>query len=335
MNFEFVPWPNFADRMLNELNSGGKLCDLMIGDSQWIGGAAENGHYVKLNDFFASQRHQDGRLHPGDRDRLFRMAEEHAELLGAAGLRRRGRLDLPQGLVRAARTAGRVQGEVWPRSGRADDLRRAEGHRRVLPGPRDRRQDGLRRLRSIPSAAPKASPWASMDVLYSYGFKYDNPDKPYDMEGFVNSPGAVAGLEFYKALYDCCTPPGSSNGYMGENIDAYKSGQVAMQMNFAFIWPGVRRRPERRRRQDRLFRQPGRPERRAVRPAWRAGHLGRVLLRKAGRGAGLHQVVRPAGGAGEVVERWAAIRRCARWSRTRASPPASPMRRPSSTRWRS
>lgn len=52
MNFEFVPWPNFADRMLNELNSGGQLCDLMIGDSQWIGGAAENGWYVKLNDFF-------------------------------------------------------------------------------------------------------------------------------------------------------------------------------------------------------------------------------------------------------------------------------------------
>ena len=25
MSFEFVPWPNFADRMLNELNSGGKL----------------------------------------------------------------------------------------------------------------------------------------------------------------------------------------------------------------------------------------------------------------------------------------------------------------------
>ncbi|MEM7236732.1 MAG: carbohydrate ABC transporter substrate-binding protein, partial [Pseudomonadota bacterium] len=52
MSFEFVPWPNFADRMLNELNSGGKLCDLMIGDSQWIGGSAENGHYIKMNDFF-------------------------------------------------------------------------------------------------------------------------------------------------------------------------------------------------------------------------------------------------------------------------------------------
>lgn len=55
MSFEFVPWPNFADRMLNELNSGGKLCDLMIGDSQWIGLGAEAGHYIKLNDFFEAQ----------------------------------------------------------------------------------------------------------------------------------------------------------------------------------------------------------------------------------------------------------------------------------------
>ena len=30
---------------------------------------------------------------------------------------------------------------------------------------------------------------------------------------------------------------------MGENIDAYKSGQVALQMNFAFIWPGVEADP--------------------------------------------------------------------------------------------
>src|SRR3984893_4593893 len=51
MKYEFVPWTSYADRFLNELNSKGKLCDVIIGDSQWIGGAAENGHYVKLNDF--------------------------------------------------------------------------------------------------------------------------------------------------------------------------------------------------------------------------------------------------------------------------------------------
>ncbi len=44
MNYEFVPWTSFADRFLNELNSGGKLCDLLIGDSQWLGGSATYGH---------------------------------------------------------------------------------------------------------------------------------------------------------------------------------------------------------------------------------------------------------------------------------------------------
>src|SRR5690349_10463603 len=52
MKFEFVPWTNYADRFLNELNSHGKLCDLIIGDSQWIGGSAENGNAGRPNDFF-------------------------------------------------------------------------------------------------------------------------------------------------------------------------------------------------------------------------------------------------------------------------------------------
>lgn len=45
------------------------------------------------------------------------------------------------------------------------------------------------------------------NALYNYGFQYENPDQPYDLEGFVNSAGAVAGLEFYKELYDTATPP--------------------------------------------------------------------------------------------------------------------------------
>ena len=76
-------------------------------------------------------------------------------------------------------------------------------------------------------------------ALYSFGFKYENPGKPYDMEGFVNSPDAVEGLEFYKALYDCCTPPGYTDSYMGEGLDAFKSGQVAMMMNWFAFLPGM------------------------------------------------------------------------------------------------
>jgi hypothetical protein len=50
MKHEFVPWTSYADHFINLLNSRSSECDLIIGDSQWIGGSAENKRYVKLND---------------------------------------------------------------------------------------------------------------------------------------------------------------------------------------------------------------------------------------------------------------------------------------------
>ena len=81
------------------------------------------------------------------------------------------------------------------------------------------------------------------NALYDWGFQYDDPKKPYHMEGFVNSPEAVKGLEFYKSLYKCCTAPGMTNAYMSEGLDAFKSGQVAMQMNFFAFFPGLYKDP--------------------------------------------------------------------------------------------
>jgi multiple sugar transport system substrate-binding protein len=75
------------------------------------------------------------------------------------------------------------------------------------------------------------------------GFKYEDPKKPYAMDGFVNSPDAVRGLEFYKAIYKGSTPPGLTNAYMGEGLDAFKSGQVAMMMNWFAFFPGLYKDP--------------------------------------------------------------------------------------------
>src|SRR6201997_4581894 len=96
---------------------------------------------------------------------------------------------------------------------------------------------------SSPSAARKASRWASPTRCTGYGFLYDDPKKPYRMSGFVNSPGAVEGLEIYKKLYKCCQPPGLTNAYMPEGLDAFKSGQVAMQMNWFAFFPGLYKDP--------------------------------------------------------------------------------------------
>ncbi|NCQ23339.1 MAG: ABC transporter substrate-binding protein [Rhodobacteraceae bacterium CG17_big_fil_post_rev_8_21_14_2_50_63_15] len=243
MRFEFVPWPNFADRMLNELNSGGQLCDLMIGDSQWIGGSAENGHYVKLNDFFDKEGISMDDFIPATVTGYSEWPKNTPNYwaLPAFGdvvgwTYRKDWFERPD-----------LQAEFQTKHGRALDVPKTlEELKDIAQFFQGRDIDGT----TVYGAAiytERGSEGITMGVtnaLYNFGFEYENPDKPYDLEGFVNSEGAVAGLEFYKALYDCCTPPGSSNWYMGEDIDAYKSGQVALQMNFAFIWPGVEADPK-------------------------------------------------------------------------------------------
>ncbi len=123
MKFEFVPWTNYADRFLNELNSHGSLCDLIIGDLAMDRRRRGERSVRQAQRFLQEGRNQHGRLHACDGGRLFRVAEEQPELLGAACHGRRGGLDLSQGLVCAAGDPGGFQGQVRPRSRRAEDAR--------------------------------------------------------------------------------------------------------------------------------------------------------------------------------------------------------------------
>ena len=251
MKFEFVPWTNYADRFLNELNSKGKLCDLIIGDSQWIGGSAENGHYIKLNDFFAKEGITMDDFVP-------------ATVVGYS--------EWPKNTPNywALPAMGDVVGWTYRKDWFSKpelqkEFKEKYGWDLAAPTTFDqlkqiaeffqkREIDGktVYGASIYTERGSEGVTMGAMDVLYSFGFKYENPDKPYEMEGFVNSEKSVKGLEFYKALYDCCTPPGASNSYMGEGVDAFKSGQVAMHMNFAFTWPGLQKDESGRRRQGRL-----------------------------------------------------------------------------------
>ncbi len=237
MHFEFVPWTNFADRMLNELNSGGQLCDLMIGDSQWIGAGAESSHYVKLNDFFDANGISMDDFVPATVTGYSEWPKGTPNYwaLPAFGdvvgwTYRKDWFERPELMAEFKETYGR---DLAPPATFAE-------LKDIATFFQGREIDGktVYGASIYTERGSEGITMGVMDVLYSFGFNYQNPDQPYDMQGFVNSPGAVAGLEFYKSLYDCCTPPGMSNAYMGEGIDAYKSGQVAMQMNFAFTWPG-------------------------------------------------------------------------------------------------
>ncbi len=243
MKFEFVPWPNFADRMLNELNSGGKLCDLMIGDSQWIGGGAENGHYVKLNEFFEAES-----ISMDD----FAPATVYAYSTWPKGTPNYWALP-----AMGDANAWFYRKDWFSRPDLQEEFKQKHG--RDLAPPKT--QYELKELaeffqgreidgKTVYGAAiftERGSEGITMGAtgaLYAWDFKYEDPPGSYKMEGVVNSPNAVQALEFYKDLYKCCTPPGYTDSYMQESLDAFKSGQVAMAMNWFAFFPGLYKDPE-------------------------------------------------------------------------------------------
>jgi multiple sugar transport system substrate-binding protein len=238
MKFEFVPWPNFADRILNELNSGGRLCDLLIGDSQWIGGSAENGYYVKLNDFFEKE---------GIKMSDFADATVHAYSTWPKGTPNYWALP-----AMGDANAWFYRRDWFENDAIKADFKAAAGRDLAIPTTWDellevakffngREIDG----KTVYGAAiftERASEGITMgatQALYAHGFQYENTAGKYDMDGAVNSADAVKGLEVYKELYKCCTPPGYTDAYMGETLDAFKSGQVAMAMNWFAFFPGL------------------------------------------------------------------------------------------------
>ena len=238
MNFEFVPWTNFADRFLNELNSRGKLCDLMIGDSQWLGTSATEGHYVKLNDFFDKE---------GIDINSFLPATVYAYSTWPKGS--------PNywALPAMGDALGWIYRKDWLSKPELQaEFKQKNGYDLGVPKNWDqlmdigkffqgREIDGKKRY-GLAIYTERGSEGITMGVtaaMYAWGMRYDDPENPYHMDGFLNSADSVAALEFYKELYQCCTPPGHSDAYMVANLDAYKSGQVAIQMNWFAFMPGI------------------------------------------------------------------------------------------------
>ncbi len=238
VNFEFVPWPNFADRMLNELNNKGKTFDLLIGDSQWIGAGAVYGHYVKLNDFFDKEGISMNDFSPATvyAYSTWPKGSENYYALPAMG----------DALAWAYRK------DWFDRPELKSEFKKKHGYDLGVPANwnqlhdmcsffQGREIDGQKRYGAAINTE-RGSEGITMGVtaaMYAWGMEYENPNKPYDMEGYFNSPQAVEAVEFYRKLYEDCAPPGHSDAYMVANLDAYKSGQVAFQMNWYAFWPGV------------------------------------------------------------------------------------------------
>ena len=200
VNFEFVPWPNFADRMLNELNNKGKTFDLLIGDSQWIGAGAVYGHYVKLNEFFDKEGISMNDFSPATvyAYSTWPKGSENYYALPAMG----------DALAWAYRK------DWFDRPELRSEFKAKHGYDLGVPANwnqlydmctffQGREIDGQKRYGAAINTE-RGSEGITMGVtaaMYAWGMEYENPNKPYDMEGYFNSPQAVEEVEFYRKLY--------------------------------------------------------------------------------------------------------------------------------------
>ena len=48
---DFIPWPNYYERLAASLTSGEKKYQMAVSDSQWLGAFIEGGYYLKLNKY--------------------------------------------------------------------------------------------------------------------------------------------------------------------------------------------------------------------------------------------------------------------------------------------
>lgn len=242
MKYEFVPWPNFTERMTTTLTSKVKLCDLLIGDSQWIGMAATQGHYLKLNEFFEKNNININDFSPATIEGYSTWPKNSANYWAMPAM--------------GDAVAWTYRKDWFARPEIKRDYKAKFGREIAPPATwaelkelgqffQDREIDG-KRVYGTALYTERGSEGITMGVtsaMYANGVQYVNPQKPYDMRGFINSKSAIEALQAYKELYDCCTPPGHSNAYMAENLDTYRSGQVAMQMNFMAFFPGIAKDP--------------------------------------------------------------------------------------------
>ena len=298
MKYEFVPWTSYADRFLNELNTHSKLCDLIIGDSQWIGGAAENGHYIKLNDFF-------------DKEGIKMEDFMPATVVGYS--------EWPKNTPNYWALPGMADAVGWTyrkdwfsRPEIQSEFKKKYGHDLAPPQTYDelkriaeffqgREIDG-KKVYGAYIFTERGSEGITMgvtNVMYDYGFRIRQPEEALSDEWLREFARRREGARILQgALQVLHGTRHEQRLYVGRpgRLQVGASGD-ADELVRLLPWP--LQGPECGWRQDRLLRQSGRDA--AIHATWRAGPLGRLLFRQEGRRTPIRQMVCTAGCAAKVV----------------------------------
>ena len=204
---------------------------MIVGDSQWLGQGVTQGHYVDMTDFMNSNG--------------------ITETVTPATLQYYGEYPLGSGKYYAYPTEGDANGwayrkDLFENPDEMAAFKAKYGYDLAVPETwaqlRDiaefftRPDSGLYGVAVYTQDDYDAIVMGYENVLFSYGG--DWKDENNNVLGVVNSPEAVAALEFYKELYSFA-PPGTNDAFFQEMNDAFMEGQAAMIMNYFAFFPAL------------------------------------------------------------------------------------------------
>jgi multiple sugar transport system substrate-binding protein len=226
------PWGSFGDRFFTEMAAGGDAWDMVIGDSQWLGQGATQGHYLDLTDFL--------------------VGEGIAETVTPATLTYYGEYPTGSGTYWAYPTEGDADGWAYRKDlfEDPDEMAAFEaeyGYPLAVPETYEqlmeiamfftRPDEGIYGVAIYTQKDYDAITMGVENIMFSWGAEWQ--DENNNVMGIVNSEKAIEALEFYKELYECCQVPGLSNAFYTETNDAFLSGQAVMAMNYFAFFPAL------------------------------------------------------------------------------------------------
>ncbi len=225
------PWGSYYDRVLAEWAARGDSYDMILGDSQWLGQAVTEGHYIEITDFMVT--------------------EGLVETVTPATLQYYGEYPAGEARYYAYPTEGDANGfayrmDLFEDTDEMAAFEAAYGYPLAVPETwaqlRDiaeffyRPDDGLYGIGIYTQIDYDAITMGFENVLFSYGANFADGD--FNVYDVINSPEAVAALELYAELYSFA-PPGTNNAFFAEMNDVFITGQAAMIMNYFAFFPAL------------------------------------------------------------------------------------------------
>lgn len=232
VNVETTPWGDFQTKTFNELAARGDAYDIVVGDSQWLGAGAVQGHYVELTDWM--------------KERGVDKTMSATTIVGYS--------EYPKGSGKywAVPLEGDACGWAYrkdkfedPREKRA--FRNQYGYELDVPETWAQLRDIAEFFHRPDQNFYGVAVYTQKDydaltmgienVLWAWGADLGDPET-YRVDGVLNTPAGIDALRFYKELYSF-TPPDWGNVFFMQNNQAIAEGLVAMSMNYYAFFPAL------------------------------------------------------------------------------------------------